>query len=263
MTGARRVLYTSVFGGFERVWPPIDRTPGLSRFVITDSLATPRGWTQGKSGLAKGDSPRLSNRHQKMLFQESLPQQATSLYVDANVRAVANLAPLFEAFEESGADLGMYPHYARASVHSEVRACIARNKVDNPENAEEELLFYDEQGFPDTGGMWEGSVIFKNNASPHLSEAMQQWWSLYSRFETRDQFSLPYIIWKHGLVVLNLDDQPFGRKHYFVRLQHSSSGVANRSARYLQAKAPENPVWASLHKLLSTLLRRAQERKKL
>ena len=190
-----------------------------------------------------------------MLFHRSLPSTGISVYVDANVRPIESLVPLFEAFSESGADVGMYRHYARASVHEEARACLHRNKIDNPAALKEELKLYDSAGFPDKGGMWEGSVIFKRHDSPGLSAAMEEWWELYSRFDTRDQFSLPFVIWKHGLSVFDLDDHKPGREHYFVRLQHSQAGMKNRLARYLQARAPENAVWRTLQRVARSLAR--------
>jgi len=263
MSAAATAIYTSVFGGFEKVWPPLRQDSSTERILVTDCSASAGGWDVRHVDPGAFSSARLANRNQKMLFYLRLPSAGVSVYVDANVRPVASLAPLFDAFLSSGAGLGMYRHYARGSVRQEAEACIARRKVENPASVEDELALYQAEGFPDKAGMWEGSVIFKRHNSPGLSSAMEEWWELYSRFETRDQFSLPFIIWKHGLKVFDLDNHSPGREHYFVRLQHSSSGVANRSARYLQARAPENPVWASLHKLLSTLVRRAQARKKL
>ena len=188
-----------------------------------------------------------------MRYYRSLPPEGLSVYVDANVRPINNLLPLFRAFEESGADLGMYRHYARSSVRAEAAACILRNKVDNPYAVAEELRFYEDVGFPDTGGMWEGSVIFRRHSSENLHSAMEEWWNLYSRFQTRDQFSLPFVIWKHGLTVYDLDEHSPGREHYFVRLQHSQAGIRNRLARYLQARAPENSFWSTLQRLARSL----------
>jgi len=188
-----------------------------------------------------------------MLYYQRLPSEGLSVYVDANVRPINNLLPLFEAFEESGADLGMYRHYARSSVRDEAQACLFRNKVDNPDAVAEELGFYEDAGFPDTGGMWEGSVIFRRHSSEDLHSAMEEWWNLYSKFQTRDQFSLPFVIWKHGLTVYDLDEHSPGREHYFVRLQHSQAGIKNRLARYLQARAPENSFWSTLQRLARSL----------
>jgi len=250
-------VYTSVFGDFEKVWPPLHPTSSTRYFLISDSKKAVPGWRLVHVDTAKFRSPRLGNRRQKMLFHETLDGVCASVYIDANVRTIAPLDALFAAFLASGADLGMYRHYARASVNDEARACIARDKVESAVAVDEELRFYESLGFPDAEGMWEGSVIFKNHQSPKLPAAMKEWWSLYSRFRTRDQFSLPFVIWKHKLTVFDLDEVKPSREYFFVRLQHSTKGVFNRLARYAQARAPENAGWKVVYGLAKFLNRHA------
>ena len=246
-------LYTSVFGAFEKPWPPLRQNVSLDTALISDERPTRSGWSEQFIPPHNFGSPRLNNRHHKMLHYRLFPPNGVSVYVDANVRPINNLLPLLKAFEESGADMGMYRHYARSSVHEEAQACLLRKKVDNAEAVTQELRLYEDAGFPDTGGMWEGSVIFRRHSSPRLREAMEDWWDLYSRFQTRDQFSLPFVIWKHGLRVYDLDEHSPGREHYFVRLQHSQAGIRNRLARYLQARAPENFFWSALQRAARSL----------
>ena len=246
--GPPKHIYTSVFGAFEQPWPPLRQDLNTETALISERQPVPFRWSEYYTPPCDFGTPRLNNRFHKMLHYQSLSPGGLSLYADANVRPINNLLPLFEAFEESRADIGMYRHYARSSVHDEAQACLQRKKVDNPEAVAEELRFYADAGFPDTGGMWEGSVIFRRHSSPRLRDAMQEWWDLYSRFQTRDQFSLPFIIWKHGLRVFDLDEHSPGREHYFVRLQHSQVGIKNRIARYLQARAPENFFWSALQR---------------
>ncbi len=248
-------LYSSVFGAFEHPWAPLRQPWNIHTTLISDAEPSPIGWSENNSPSQDFGSPRLNNRHHKMLYYMSLSPEGVSVYIDANVRAINNLLPLFKAFEESDADLGMYRHYARSSVRDEAQACLLRNKVDNPDAVAEELRFYEDAGFPDTGGMWEGSVIFRRHSSEALHSAMEAWWSLYSRFQTRDQFSLPFVIWKHGLTVYDLDEHSPGREHYFVRLQHSQAGIRNRLARYLQARAPESAFWRTLQHVARSLAR--------
>ena len=253
MKVAHHVIHSSVHGQFEKIFSPLNQPVSIASIQTTDQPPSSiAGFTSVTAGFREA-SPRLSNRRDKMLFYELLQGCDISVYVDANVRPINSLAPLFEAFEASGADIGMYRHYARSSVREEAAACLARNKVDNPEALEEELALYASSGFPDDQGMWEGSVIFRRHSSQRLAKAMGEWWDLYSRFQTRDQFSLPFVIWKHGLEVFDLDEHTPGREHYFVRLQHSEAGLKNRMARYLQARAPENKMWGALHRLLSRL----------
>ena len=134
-------LYTSVFGAFEEPWPPLRQSPDIQTALISDAGQSHSGWSEKYSPTQDFGSPRLNNRHHKMLHYTSLAPDGLSVYVDANVRPINDLLPLFEAFERSGADIGMYRHYARSSVRDEARACLLRNKVDNPEAVAEELQF--------------------------------------------------------------------------------------------------------------------------
>ena len=243
-------IYSSVFGDFETAWAPLNQPITPRPILITDRLRIDPRWDVRASSVQNLPTPQLANRAQKMLFFSRLPHPGRSVYLDGNVRAITDLTPIFNAFGESGADMALYPHYARSSVRAEAEACLQRNKVRYPDRVGAELDLYSNEGFPDNAGLWEGSVIFKNHQSPKLAAAMSEWWELYSRFENRDQFSLPFIIWKHGLTVLNLDTLSHGREHYFHRIQHSSDGLINRTARYLQARAPESSFWSSLHRTM-------------
>jgi hypothetical protein len=246
-------VYTSVFGRYGRVWPPLHPDPLTRYLLVSDAGEDVPGWELVPVDSRLFDSARLANRCQKMLFHTHLSSVRASVYIDANVRPVAPLGPLFSAFIASGADLGMYRHYARSTVRDESRASVARKKVQDLGALDEEIGFYAAQGFPDSGGMWEGSVIFKNHDSPKVLGAMEEWWALYSRFRTRDQFSLPFVIWKHGLQVFDLDGVTPPREHFFVRLQASSAGLSNRLARYAQARERENATWGQIYRLGKSL----------
>jgi hypothetical protein len=245
--------YTSVFGDYEPIWPPHQPDSAVDYVLVSDTTTPNRGWIHRKINPSDFDSPRLANRFQKMRFHESLPIGHLSVYIDANIRPVASLLPLLETFDASGADIGLYRHYSRHSVRSEAKACLKRNKVEHPEAVLPELGFYESQGFPDDDGLWEGSIIVKRHNSRKLDAAMAEWWELYSRFQTRDQFSLPYIIWKHGLHVCDLGQDPVGLPKPFVHLQHAHKSPRHRLARYLQARAPENGFWWNLQRVARSL----------
>lgn len=253
--GQRYTCYTSVFGNFEPVWEPHQPDSEVDYVMVSDQPPRAGIWAPEIVNPAPFGSPRLANRFQKMRFHETLRGDQFSVYIDANIRPVASLVPLFEAFEHSGADIGLYRHYSRHSVEAEARACIERNKVEHPETVDLELDFYRKHGFPDTGGLWEGSIIFKRHDSDKLQNAMQEWWELYSRFQTRDQFSLPYITWKHDLKVFDLGRDSSGQPKPFVHLQHSHNTFRNKSARYLQARSAENVFWNFSHRVARMLER--------
>lgn len=254
-SGRHYTCFTSVFGDYEPVWDPYRPDENVNFLIVTDGSCGKGVWSLEQIDPEAHGTPRLANRYQKMRFQESLPRDGISVYIDANIRPVAPLSPLFDSFVKSKADIGLYRHYSRNSVRTEAEACLARGKVRDPKAVDDELRFYEGEGFPDLSGLWEGSIIFKRHDSEKLQLAMRDWWELYSRFQTRDQFSLPFIIWKHQLEVFDLEEEHSGVKKPFVHLQHAYSGWRHQLARYLQARAPENAVWNFSHKIARFLER--------
>lgn len=242
VSGFPVLCYSSVFGGFERVWPALEMRAEWKYCVISDENLQLRGYQTVVIPAGNFGSPRLANRYQKMLFGTD-DFLGVSIYVDANVRILRDLKPLVDEFVKSGADMGMYRHYARHSVAAEAEACVRRKKVDNPANVELELAHYESAGFKDDRGMWEASVILKNHRSRKLEPAMSEWWSLYSRFQTRDQFSLPFIIWKNEIEVFDMELMGEARDTYFARLPHASVGTFNRLSRWLRARSLEGGFW--------------------
>lgn len=247
------LCYTVETGSFEKVWDPVITDPYFDYHLVSDGDHGCATWRSVQLDTPSLDNARLQNRFLKMVYGLDHERPKESLYVDANVRIIESPRALVDAFRSSGADIGLYKHYSSKTIRDELSTCIRRGKVNHPQHAVTELSLYENEGMPGDVGVWEGSVILKNHSSKKLKEAMYEWWELYSNFQTRDQFSLPFVIWKYGLEVFDLDEHAPGREHYFVRLQHSEAGVKNRMARYLQARAPENQMWGALHRLLSRL----------
>src|SRR5690606_3608854 len=85
------------------------------------------------------------------------------------------------------------------SVAAEVETCISAGKNRDSVAARQELAAYVAEGFPDDEGLMEAGVLLKNHRHSHLDAAMDLWWSLFERYQNRDQFSLPYVLWKTKL----------------------------------------------------------------
>ena len=72
-------LYTSVFGAFEEPWPPLRQSPSIHTELISDADESPSGWSKKYSPSQDFGSPRLNNRHHKMLHYTSLSPQGVSV----------------------------------------------------------------------------------------------------------------------------------------------------------------------------------------
>lgn len=196
-----RLIYTAVFSGYDRVFPPVVPEPGIDLVLVTDdpAMRVP-GWRILLIDPAAHGSPKAANLHYKALMHRELPGYDASLYVDGNIRLTGKTSEIFDRFEASGAALGVFPHPLRDNVADEVEACIAAGKGD-PATLRAEYEAYRAEGFADDQGLIEATILLKNHRSPQLDPAMGLWRDLFSRFQTRDQLSLPVVKARTGVAL--------------------------------------------------------------
>ena len=127
---------------------------------------------------------------------------------------------LFAEFEASSADIGIFPHPDRNTVSEELATCadfgLAAANVMRAVCAAHAL-----DGFGDKVGLFESSIVFKNQTIPRLHAAMEHWEWSFQHYKTRDQLSLPCIIWKHGLIVHKMtgsSSQAHDTFHFFPHI---------------------------------------------
>jgi hypothetical protein len=194
------LAYTCVFDGYDRVFPPVRIDPALDYLIVTDdSNLRVDGWRTFVVDPTRFESARAANRHYKMLGHRYFDDYAASVYVDGNIRMLGNASkPLIQLFSSNVA-LSLFRHPKRDSVAAEIAACVEHGKTALSARNREELSDYQLDGFTDKQGLVEATVLLKNHRHPALDRAMSLWWSLFERYDSRDQFSLPYVLWKTGI----------------------------------------------------------------
>lgn len=193
------LVYTCVFGGYDRVFPPVVPEAALDYVIVTDDAALDvPGWRTHAVDLSRFATPKAANLHYRALIHRELPGYDAALYHDGNIRLLGKTSDLFAPFLETGAALGVIRHPLRSSVAEEVEACISAGKVSDPAPIRAELAEYQAAGFPDDAGLIETTIMLRNHRAKGLDDAMTAWNDLYQRHLTRDQISLPFALWQTG-----------------------------------------------------------------
>lgn len=240
------VVYTCVFGGYDRVFPPVRPEAGIDYVILTDDPGCRvHGWRSVVMAPAVCDSRKAPNRRLKMLGHAALGSPDVSFYVDGNVRVIGGLTELADGFLRTGAALGVYRHPLRLSVREEVQACVQAGKVSDASAASVEYEQYVSCGFPDDSGLAETGVLLKRHGAPGLDTAMARWWSLFERFDSRDQFSLPFVAWECGIAVEWL---PGDIRHgpHFGLYPHLQSRDSSSRYAYVAARSLDNRAYSLL-----------------
>jgi len=194
------LVYTSVFGGYDRIFPPLIPESNVDYVIVTDDPALKvEGWRTHLVDVGGFASTSLANRYYKMLMYDVCSGYQASLYVDGNIRITGPMSDMFARFIEADVALKLFAHPQRGSVKAEVEHCIMTGQAFDPAGARAELAGYLADGFTDDLGLVEATILLKRHDIAGLDQAMQMWWELYRTHQNRDQFSLPYVLWKTGV----------------------------------------------------------------
>lgn len=199
VTGLKIAVYSCITANYDTILEPLYAEPGIDYILFTD-MDVPEGSQWKKIDITGWQeytelTPVQLNRKVKMLPFRYLPDYDYSIYVDGNMEIVAPVSPLIEEMGNHG--LGVHYHRVRDCIYDEVGFIICLNKADS-ELSRRQLAAYEKEGFPCHYGLYENPVIIRKHGDKEVCRLMEAWWEEYLRYSTRDQFSLPYIIWKTG-----------------------------------------------------------------
>lgn len=192
-------VYTCVVGNYDPLIEPLATEQGVDYYVFTDQ-EVPDGSKWRKKDITCLDeyqrfSPSQLNRKIKMLPHLYLPGYDYSIYVDGNVEICDSLTPLVKEMGDCG--FGVHYHRTRDCIYHESVRVLYLKKA-NAQLVKSQVEAYRKEGFPRHYGLYENTVLIRSHHD-HMSNClMEAWWHEYMKYPTRDQLSLPYVIWKTG-----------------------------------------------------------------
>lgn len=213
-----RVVYTAVFGGYDEV-APVDPTCDCDFICITDSPSqVAPGWTVVVVDRA-GEPPAMANRRYKMLAHRYFAGYDQSLYVDGRVEVRRCPRVLFDRYLGRFA-IAIPMHADRDCAFDEAQYCVRDGLLDAAAT-ERQLAEYAALGFPRNFGLTENNVVLRRHNDPDVVALMEQWWNEYSSKVRRDQISLPFLLWRHGIDVGEIEEGPRRTGRYFRLKPHA------------------------------------------
>lgn len=197
ITKLRIAVYTCIVGHYDNIIEPIYVEPGIDYYVFTD-IECPMNSVWKKIDITQFEeysqlSPAELNRKIKMLPFNYLPDYDYSVYVDGHVEILSAISPTIA--EMGDCALGVHYHRKRDCIYDETTRIAFLRKADMT-TVNEQIREYKEDGFPRHYGLYENTVLIRNHHDEGIRHLMGIWWEVYQKYPTRDQLSLPYIIWK-------------------------------------------------------------------
>ena len=89
--------------------------------------------------------------------------------------------------------MAKHPH--RDCVYDEAEECLRLNNSDKIQILNQ-VIFLKNEDYPQSNGLIEANIIFREHHNPELIDLMNSWWSIFCKFPTRDQLVFNYILWE-------------------------------------------------------------------
>lgn len=228
----RIAVYTAIFGAKDRLREPLSRPDNCDFICFTDQPLRSNTWQVRRiTPPVPGDMTR-SNRQVKFFPNKYLPDYDYSVYIDGNMRLLADLLPLIEAYLHD-VNIAFFDHMgnvgdARNSIYAEadflIRIAGGGKQKDDPLLIQKQVDAYRREGYPEHNGLITAMVIVRRHNSSDVVRAMELWWKELNTWSKRDQVSFNYVAWKTKLSYATIPGD--SRKNpYFYRHAQLPVGI--------------------------------------
>lgn len=222
----RVVVYTCVTGGYDI---PLESPWALRcpHVCFTDDPRL-RSATWSLRALDGADlDPARRSRLPKILPHRYLGDYDTSIWVDASARLLEDPVALARRALE-GFDFAAPRHPKRDCAYLEVDECVRKAK-EAESDLRRQAQAYRELGLPDHAGLWEATVLVRRHGAPAVAAAMEDWWTEVRTRSRRDQVSLAFVAWRHGLAIRSLPSRLDREAPYRIRKHHRDRTAMDRA----------------------------------
>jgi len=186
------VIYTAVFGGYEKKVPPPTVVSDARCVCFSDGCLAEKPW---ELIAVKGteSTSRRENRKHKILSHVFFPDAEYTIYIDGNFEVRTPVEEMLGWLGDN--DIALSRHPWRKSLYGEAITC---KRLWPKEPIGAQVKQYREDGCPDEHTLFAGGVIVRRHTE-QIKKLNELWWEQLKKFSCRDQISFPYVLWKTGI----------------------------------------------------------------
>lgn len=192
-------VYTCITNGYDNYHKPLEYSDKCDYYIISD-----RAIECGENvkyinvrDIVPSDitNPIMQNRFCKMHGHEIFKKYKYSIYLDGSVQILHDISHYIYHTEKSG--IAFYNHETRDCIYTEGITAVCKRWTEESK-VKKQLKQYAEGGMPINFGMFLGGFIFRKHSYGFGDELMEHWWDEHKKWQTRDQLSLMFVLWKMG-----------------------------------------------------------------
>lgn len=195
-------VYTAITGNKDNV-KTVPAFPGHHYTLWTDEADyvkyLDRGWHQvhkvAKFSKDKRFADRRNARLLKILSCQHYPDSEYTVWMDGSHSPVIPPAKIIEKYLKGTDKLfAMFKHPVRDCIFQEAQTLKGLG-LDHPELIDQQMKAYRADGMPAHFGLPATTVIIRKTTH-QTREIELMWWEHICKYSSRDQLSLPYVLWK-------------------------------------------------------------------
>ena len=191
------IIYRSNVGNYDYKIPiPKLRSSKINLTIIDNQVLHSIEPTESK----------IINRFLKFSFPNVGVSYDLFCYIDSNIIINDKFIRILEHLADIEFDIAILPHPWRNNIADEISVCLDKRKITLPEAkiAQKNLQKWIEQGFDHAKYplYWANVIVFRPRKC--VEEAWLDMLELFLQFPSRDQFLLPYCLWKNDCEVFPL-----------------------------------------------------------
>ena len=200
----RKVVYTCLTGNYDNLplHPYLDGEWDYVCFTDSSELLEYGGgygaWRIEPLAFNELDNTK-NNRWHKIHPHILFPDYEESIYIDANIAIKSGwIFSLISQKREQNKIL-IPIHYEHDCIFKHIEFCVNVIQKETRENADKVIAFLHEKNFPANYGLNENNLIYRRHNDPQIISLMDEWWHFIERYSKRDQLSLSYVLFCHGI----------------------------------------------------------------
>jgi hypothetical protein len=200
----KKVIYTAIFGGYDKLPDPSFIPKGWDLVCFTDTDIISNIWEVRKVPAIYEDPTRNARKY-KILPHRWFPDYDVSLWVDGNILIRGNVDELIDKYLVE-TSLAVHDHNQnqldpRDCVYKEAQIILHFGKIngnykDDPNLIIPQMEKYYKEGYPQNNSLAVTMQLLRKHNTPECIKAMELWWEEIKYNSKRDQLSFNYTMWK-------------------------------------------------------------------
>jgi hypothetical protein len=194
----RKVIYTCLTGGYDRLEQPAVVDPSWDYICFTDTEGRDGVWQLRRIPFESPD-PVARSRYPKLLAHKVLPEYEYSVYMDANLCITG--AEFYHLVDRCITDEEVFAqveHPERDCLFDELRYCYLKDRIDT-RTAFRLHRQWTEAKLPRHAGLYENNLIFRRHNITEARALDEAWWKAFASGIPRDQLCLMPVFLRHGI----------------------------------------------------------------